>query len=136
MHDLIHDIAQTVSRFDCMYVDSNEKIVNEEVRHLSFQFDSDFGENLSSFVKAKKIRTFLKFGYSSLQEESTLKKLISNFRCLHVLDLHCLNIVTVPNYIDELTYLKYLDLSYNNIEVLPNSFIRLVNLQTIKLSCC
>ena len=38
--------------------------------------------------------------------------------------------------INKLTYLKYLDLSYNGIEVLPNSFIRLVNLQTLKLSSC
>jgi Leucine-rich repeat (LRR) protein len=53
-----------------------------------------------------------------------------------VLDLSGLKIVTVPNSINKLTYLKYLDLSYNDIEVLPNSFIRLVNLQTLKLSSC
>jgi structure-specific endonuclease subunit SLX1 len=59
MHDLIHDIAQLVSRFECTYVDSNEKVVNEKVRHLSFPSFSVFEDDLSSLVKAKKIRTFL-----------------------------------------------------------------------------
>jgi hypothetical protein len=116
MHGLVHDIAQSVSRFECTYVGSNEKVVIEKVRHLSFPSFSDFEKNLSSFVKAKKIRTFLKFDYMSLQEESTLKKLISSFRYLHVLDLNGLEIMTAPNSINKLTYLKHLDLSYNGIE--------------------
>uniref|UniRef100_A0A2N9H1Y4 NB-ARC domain-containing protein n=1 Tax=Fagus sylvatica TaxID=28930 RepID=A0A2N9H1Y4_FAGSY len=136
MHDLIHDMAQSVSRIECTYFDFNAKVVIEKVRHLSFPSFRDFEDDLSSLVKVKKIRTFLIFYYGSLQEESTLKKLISSFRCLRVLDLHDLEIVTVPNSINKLTYLKYLDLSYNDIEVLPNSFVRLLNLQTLKLSRC
>ena len=141
MHDLIHDLAQSISRTECTLVNSNAIRVNEKVRHLSFPSYNVFEKNLSSLVKAKKIRTFILTSYSSLydeevEEESTLNKLISSFRCLRVLDLHGLNIVTVPNSIDKLTYLKYLDLSENDIEVLPSSIIRLLNLQTIKLSKC
>ena len=136
MHDLIHDIAQAVSKIECTYFDFNAKVVDEKVRHLSFPSFMVFEDGLSSLVKAKKIRTFLKFGYGPPQEESSLKKLISNFRCLRVLDLSCLNFVTVPNSINKLTYLKYLDLSNNNIEVLPNSFVKLLNLQNLKLSYC
>ena len=55
---------------------------------------------------------------------------------MRVLDLHGLKIVTVPNSIDKLAYLKYLDLSENDIEVLPSSISRLLNLETIKLSKC
>ena len=55
---------------------------------------------------------------------------------MRALDLHGLKIATVPNSIDKLTYLKYLDLSKSDIEVLPSSFIRLLNLQTIKLTGC
>ncbi|KAK4596262.1 hypothetical protein RGQ29_014341 [Quercus rubra] len=141
MHDLIHDLAQSISRTECTLVNSNAIRVNEKVRHLSFPSYNVFEKNLSSLVKAKKIRTFILTSYSSLydeevEEESTLNKLISSFRCLRVLDLHGLNIVTVPNSIDKLAYLKYLDLSENDIEVLPSSIIRLLNLQTIKLSKC
>uniref|UniRef100_A0A2N9HJ32 Uncharacterized protein n=1 Tax=Fagus sylvatica TaxID=28930 RepID=A0A2N9HJ32_FAGSY len=141
MHDLIHDLAQLVSRIECTFVDSNANDVNEKTRHLSFPSFNVFEKNLSSLVKAKKIRTLSFTSESRLyrknvEEESTLKTLISSFRCLRALDLYGLNIVTVPNSIDKLTYLKYLDFSWSDIEILPNSIIRLVNLQTLKLSRC
>jgi Leucine-rich repeat (LRR) protein len=135
MHDLIHDLAQSVSRIECTLVDSNAKNVNDKVRHLSSSF---FGENLSLLVKANKIRTFILTGksYWRSDQESTLKTLISTFRYLRALDLHGLKIKTVPNIIGKLMHLKYLDLSYNEIEVLPSSITRLVNLQTLNLSGC
>ena len=57
MHDLIHDIAQLVSKSECTLVDSNANNVNEKVRHLSFPFHnvSFFKENLSKLVKANKM---------------------------------------------------------------------------------
>jgi hypothetical protein len=134
MHDLIHDLAQSVSRTECTLVNSDAKNINEKVRHLSFPFSnvSFFEKNLNSLVKAEKIRTFIltsnhQFFNKKGEEESTLKRLIFSFRCMRVLDLHGLKIVTVPNCIEELTYLKYLDLSKNDIDVLPKSIIRLLN---------
>ncbi|KAK4564565.1 hypothetical protein RGQ29_006587 [Quercus rubra] len=143
MHDLIHDLAQSVSKSECTLVDSNANNVNEKVRHLSFPFYnvSFFEENLSILVKANKIRTFI-LAYNNWNydqgtiEESTLKKLISTFRFLRALDLHGLNMKMLPNTIDTLMHLKYLDLSYNDIEVLPSSITKLVNLQTLKLCRC
>ncbi|XP_050262367.1 putative disease resistance protein RGA3 isoform X2 [Quercus robur] len=143
MHDLMHDLAQYVSRIDCTLVDSNAKKVNEKRRHLSFPFYnvSFFEENLSTLVRANKIRTFiLAYNnwnyYQGTIEESTLKKLISSFRYLRALDLHGLNMKMLPNTIDTLMHLKYLDLSSNDIEVLPSSITKLVNLQTLKLCLC
>jgi Leucine-rich repeat (LRR) protein len=139
MHDLIHDLAQSVSRIECTLVDSNAKNVNDKVRHLSSFYNvSFFGENLSLLVKANKIRTFILTGksYWRSDQESTLKTLISTFRYLRALDLHGLKIKTVPNIIGKLMHLKYLDLSSNEIEVLPSSITRLVNLQTLNLSGC
>uniref|UniRef100_A0A2N9FAP2 Rx N-terminal domain-containing protein n=1 Tax=Fagus sylvatica TaxID=28930 RepID=A0A2N9FAP2_FAGSY len=141
MHDLIHDLAQSVSRIECKLVDSNAKNVNDKVRHLSFPFYNVFGENLSLLVKANKIRTFILTCESywpsnrdAVVEESTLKTLIFTFRYLRALDLHELNIKTVPNIIGKLMHLKYLDLSFN--EVLPSSITKLVNLQTLNLCGC
>ncbi|XP_030943144.1 putative disease resistance protein RGA4 isoform X3 [Quercus lobata] len=143
MHDLIHDLAQYVSRIDCTLVDSNAKNVNEKGRHLSFPFYnvSFFEENLSTLVRANKIRTFIlaynKWSYDEgTIEESTLKKLISTSRYVRVLDLHGLNMKMLPNTLGTLIHLKYLDLSSNDIEVLPSCIIKLVNLQTLKLSWC
>ncbi|KAM3742054.1 hypothetical protein ACB098_07G043400 [Castanea mollissima] len=140
MHDLVHDLALSISRIECTLVDSNAKNVNEKSRHLlcTFKNDSFFEENLNSLVKAKKMRTFLltSHGLNHPVEESALKTLISTFRYLRALDLHDLSIKTLPNIIGKLMHLKYLDLSYNNIEVLPSSITRLVNLHTLRLECC
>ena len=143
MHDLIHDLAQSVSKSECTLVDSNANNVNEKVRHLSFSFDnvSLIRENLSTSVKANKIRTFIlacdpSVDDGQIVEDSILKPLISSFKYLRVLDLHWLEMKTLPNTIGKLMHLKYLDLSYNEIEVLPGSITRLVNLQTLKLSFC
>ncbi|XP_030942837.1 putative disease resistance protein RGA4 [Quercus lobata] len=61
MHDLIHDLAQYISKIDCILVDSNAKNVKEKGHHLSFPFYnvSFFEENLSTLVKANKLRTFI-----------------------------------------------------------------------------
>lgn len=155
MHNLFHDLAQSVSRNEFTFVDSNAQNFNKNVGHLSFPFYSVFENNMSLFLEAKKTRTFMltsdpKYD-KEVEEESTfrlispdqkvekkssLKRLISGFRYLRVLDLHDLKIVTVPNFIGKLKYLKYLDLSENDIKVLPSSIIRLLNLETIKLSRC
>ncbi|KAM4097728.1 hypothetical protein ACJW30_07G023500 [Castanea mollissima] len=143
MHDLIHDLAQYVSRIDCTLVDSNAKKVNEKGRHLSFPFYNVlfFEENLSMMVKANKIRTFIltnnrrKYGQGTI-EESTLKKLMSTFGYLRTLDLHGLDMKILPNTIGTSMHLKYLDLSSNYMEELPSSITKLVNLQTLKLCEC
>ena len=151
MHDLIHDLAQSISRIECTYIDSNIENVNENVRHLSNASHNVLKKDLSSLFKAKKIRTlilridltaFKMYQARDLGEEesscqkSTLEKLFSSLRCLRALDLRDSNIMMVPNSIEKLTFLKYLDLSGNNIKVLPNSITRLLNLQTLNLSYC
>ncbi|KAK9989348.1 hypothetical protein SO802_029587 [Lithocarpus litseifolius] len=143
MHDLIHDLALSVSKSECTLVDSNANKVNEKVRHLSFLIDnvSFIRENFSTLVKANKIRTFILacdpwVDDGEIVEDSILKPLISSFKYLRVLDLHELEMKTLPNTIGKLMHLKYLDLSYNEIEDLPSSITRLVNLQTLKLSYC
>ena len=64
MHDLIHDLALSISRIECALVDSNAKNVNKKVRHLSFPFynASFFEENSTTLIKANKIRTFISSG--------------------------------------------------------------------------
>ncbi|XP_065630834.1 putative disease resistance protein RGA4 [Quercus suber] len=148
MHDLVHDLALSISRTECTLVDSNAKNVNENSHHLSctFKNNSLIEENLNSLVKAKKMRTFLLISdiFDPLDfcmlnhrvEESALKTFISTFRYLRALDLHSLKIKTLPNIIGKLMHLNYLNLSYNDIEVLPSSITRLVNLHTLKLESC
>ena len=158
MHDLFHDLAQSLSTTECSVFDFNAQNVNENVGgHLSFPNYRAFEENISSFIELKKTRTFiltsdpryldqkveeessfrqLASADQKVKKESSLKRLFSSFGSLRALDLHDLRIVMVPNSINKLKYLKYLDLSENDIEVLPGSIIRLLTLETLKLSRC
>ncbi|XP_050284768.1 putative disease resistance protein RGA3 [Quercus robur] len=142
MHDLIHDLAESIAGEECKLLDFHGKNINEKNRHVSCPFfiDLSFIETLKSSVKSDKIRTFLQTceGYKfNALDESTLNTLILSFKRLRALDLHELKITRVPNSIGKLMHLKYLDLSFNeDIETLPDSITTLLNLQTLKLCSC
>jgi hypothetical protein len=61
MHDLIHDLAQSIAGEECKLVNFDGKNINEKIRHVSCPFfiDSSFIETLRLSVKGYKIRTFL-----------------------------------------------------------------------------
>ncbi|KAK4591856.1 hypothetical protein RGQ29_016350, partial [Quercus rubra] len=142
MHDLIHDLAESIAGEEYKLIDFHGKNINETNRHVSCPFfiDLSFIETLKSSVKSDKIRTFLQtceMDKSNALDESMLNTLILSFRRLRALDLHKLKITRVPNSIGKLIHLKYLDLSFNeDIETLPNSITTLLNLQTLKLCSC
>jgi hypothetical protein len=140
MHDLVHDLAQSVVGTECTRLDSYGKNINEKIRHLScsISLDRSFIETSNLLVKAKKIRSFLGIEYGRIiLNESTLNLLFWSFRSLRALDLHQLDIRVLPDSIGELTLLKYLDLSENPFLItLPDSITGLRNLQTLKLNGC
>ncbi|KAF3955478.1 hypothetical protein CMV_019309 [Castanea mollissima] len=144
MHDLIHDLAESVAMVDCKHVDRDSKNVDvdEKIRHVSCPCitRSSLNETLSLLVKAKKIRTFLltskEHSYNVL-DEPMLNTITSNFKSLRALDIVGRGITMVPNSIGDLIHLKYLDLSRNdNIITLPEAITRLWNLQTLKVFAC
>ncbi|KAF3951421.1 hypothetical protein CMV_022921 [Castanea mollissima] len=141
MHDLIHDLAESVAMVDCKLVDRDSKNVDEKIRHVSCQncIGSSFNETLSLLVKAKKIRTLLQRSdedYFNWLDESMLNTITSNFRSLRALGIGGLRITRVPNSIGNLIHLKYLDLSRSSIITLPEAITRLWNLQTLKVFSC
>ncbi|WKA13345.1 hypothetical protein VitviT2T_030651 [Vitis vinifera] len=128
MHDLIHDLAQSIVGSEILILRSDVNNIPEEVRHVSLF------EKVNPMIKAlkgKPVRTFLNpYGYS--YEDSTIvNSFFSSFMCLRALSLDY-----VPKCLGKLSHLRYLDLSYNNFEVLPNAITRLKNLQTLKLTGC
>ncbi|KAL9276489.1 hypothetical protein ACSQ67_025961 [Phaseolus vulgaris] len=146
MNRLMHELARTVAWDENIIVDSEGVRVHERVVRSSFDFalDVQCGIPKALFEKAKKLRSILLVGKtnkSRLPHEvkmtlSTCEKILENFKCLRVLDLHDLGIKMVPSSIGDVKHLRLLDLSHNNIEKLPSSITKLFHLQTLKLSQC
>ncbi|XVF15655.1 hypothetical protein REPUB_Repub09cG0173300 [Reevesia pubescens] len=139
MHDLMHDLAETVAGIESTVFDSESSTseIDEKCRHLSI--DSSLissHEILIPFSKAKKLRTlFCTLKYK--RDGNMSKRLISNFRCLRVLDLVDFNLSMVPRSIHKLKHLRYLDLSDNDqLKTLPKSICKLQNLLVLKLDGC
>ena len=105
MHDLIHDLAQSVVGIKCKLIDYDDKNINAKILHVScpFLIGPSFTETLSSLVKVEKIHTFLltydKRG-SGVLEESMLNILVLSFRSLRAFDLHELKITRILDSVE------------------------------------
>ncbi|KAK9081181.1 hypothetical protein Syun_030544 [Stephania yunnanensis] len=141
MHDLVHDVAQHISRFECKdLVDAKDKKINENIRHISLISNNKTLEIPNCINKAKKLRSFYLFSsygdsYDRLKVTTSLPKLLQ-LRFLRVLNLSRLPLKELPSSIGRLKLLKYLDLSWSEIERLPSTIFNLYNLHTFNLSNC
>ena len=140
MHDLIHDIAQSIVGSEVLVLRNDVSNISREARHISLLF-----EEVTLMMKAimekkalvgKPIRSFLNLYPDVLKDSTILNSFIPSVMSLRVLSLDDLNIKKVPKSLGKLIHLRYLDLSNNDFEILPNSITRLKNLQTLKLRSC
>ncbi|XP_077215550.1 putative disease resistance protein RGA1 [Tasmannia lanceolata] len=132
MHDLVHDLAQSVIGNKCHIVD-REKIVDipTSTRYVYSHLPSLLKEQ--RLYKAKTIRTILLGHVYYNFVPSNIKKL----RYLRCLDLSVVRCSEIPYSICNLKQPRYLNLSDNYaIETLPESITKLQNLQTLKLREC
>ncbi|XP_047322077.1 putative disease resistance RPP13-like protein 1 [Impatiens glandulifera] len=150
MHDLINDLAHSISRKMCIRLEdpsssswsSRQPEFSENARHFSYiRTKYDVFKRFESLYNVKKLRTFLSFPPRSVSEVCYLTKVVPNdilpkLRCLRVLSLNGYCIKELPDTICGLKQLRYLDLSCTEIEKLPKSFCTLYNLQTLILCEC
>ncbi|XP_059440897.1 putative disease resistance RPP13-like protein 1 [Corylus avellana] len=135
MHDLVNNLANFVSG------QFNFRQEGNKTRHLSyFRTRFDNFKKFEALYKVKRLRTFLPLEFS-IRDNNLTKKvphdLLPKQRYLRVLSLsHYENVTNLPDSIDKIKQLRYLDLSFTAIRSLPNSLCKLINLQTLKLSCC
>ncbi|XP_077215909.1 putative disease resistance protein RGA3 [Tasmannia lanceolata] len=138
MHDLIHDLAQSISGDEYFRIKNSIDSWNvaTKVRHASVWQWDEHSRIFESFHESERLRTFL----LPPRYETLTKQVAHDFflklRCLRVLDLDGTYIRELPDSIGELKYLRYLDLSHTNIATLPESIASLYNLQTLKLGDC
>ncbi|XP_010279027.1 PREDICTED: putative disease resistance protein RGA1 [Nelumbo nucifera] len=148
MHDLVHDLAQSVAGVECFRIERarDEEVaqpptitIPEGVRHVALLdhggYNSTNGIEFWSQLKlSNKVRTLVHLSHDYYFGRFPIERLMS----LRVLDLHEKTVESLQiSSIGELKHLRYLDLSYNlDIETLPTSITKLQNLQTMKVRNC
>ncbi|XP_074284842.1 putative disease resistance protein RGA1 isoform X2 [Silene latifolia] len=130
IHGLIHDVAQKVAGKGVVAVSSMQTNFGDEAHHL-FHIGSKCKGSI--FSKCK-IRSYVRDGF---EINFQVAELVDNWKFLRTLDLHDLDIKTLPNSIGKLFHLRYLDVSDNKrLTALPDSVTKLYNLQTLDLRRC
>lgn len=127
IHDLMHDLAENVSRFDCMRIEDAKKEIPKTVRHLSVS--SDTMAQLKSRCELKRLHTLLILKGPSSSLDQLPGDLFTELRSLRVLGLEGCNIVRLSERIGNLKYLRYLALC-KSITRLPQAVTKLYRLQT------
>ncbi|KAA3456457.1 disease resistance protein RGA2-like [Gossypium australe] len=133
MHDSLHDLSLSVSKFDTLFLKENSTLASNEcshIRHLNVGCD---GESLPEILTAVAPKL-----YSLFSEINVFKKLsksfTKSFTRLRVLKfVGAANICELPDSLGELKHLRYLDVSRTSIKALPKSATELYHLQTLRL---
>ncbi|TYH81361.1 hypothetical protein ES332_D03G195100v1 [Gossypium tomentosum] len=129
MHDLVHDLSLSVSKFDTLVFRENSTLTSDEcshIRHLNVGCD---GKLLPEILK--EVAPHL---HSLFSEIDVFKQLSISFTRLRVLKFVGANyILELPDSLGELKHLRYLDISGTFIKALPKSTAKLYHLQTLRL---
>ena len=114
MHDLIHDLAQSVSGKFCSSLDDEKKSpISEQTRHSSYimAWVYELSKKFDPFYEAHNLRTFLPVFRHPLLNGIYLSEKISNhlfptLKCLRVLSLAKYRITKLPDSIGTLKHLR------------------------------
>ncbi|XP_048420320.1 putative disease resistance protein RGA4 isoform X1 [Pyrus x bretschneideri] len=128
MHDLVHDLAELVSKSESLMGDLCGRDNTLEIRHVAWVSTSTL-ENISA-RSAWKLRSL----FSNNSEVPA--NILPRFKALRVLNLWNANIEELPVSVGRLKHLRYLDISKTRFKALPKSLGKLYNLQTLRAVNC
>ncbi|XP_042510601.1 putative disease resistance protein RGA3 [Macadamia integrifolia] len=139
MHDLVFDLALSLSRVDIVIVGVEEYKSNFDAFHLRLDMEGELKKiQVEHLCKVRKLRS-LRLTYKGTEtpiSSNLLDILFKKLKHLRVLTLYGCGIKELPSSIKSLKHLKYLNLDGNPIETLPASITKLYNLQTLDLENC
>ncbi|XP_023538754.1 putative disease resistance protein RGA3 [Cucurbita pepo subsp. pepo] len=139
MHDLMHDLACSIMKNECVSMEVNDRVVIERTRHISIY--RRFGiklESLKLLFVAKNLRTLI-IDAPSKDGKKVLKLIFTKFLRLRTLRLNLsidLTVQVLPKSIGKLKHLRYLEICQIGLRLLPNSMNELYNLETLILDGC
>ena len=134
MHELFHDLAQSVSRNECFRSEEPFCSFPENISHLSL-VPSDFKtvalikeiKNLQSLLVVRRFFPVVRI----LQDDLYVK-----YRFLRALNLSSTDILQLPSSIRNMKYLRFLALNNTKIKALPFEIGQVDTLQTLELKDC
>ncbi|XP_047339606.1 putative disease resistance protein RGA1 [Impatiens glandulifera] len=139
MHDLMHDLAQSVMKDECYRLDANSSNdgLKREIHHVTAMFDEFVKISAHSLKKIGGLQTLMFNDSKKVIEHISFCVLIKELPTLRVLEMRYSAQYQDFHYLGCLKHLRYLDISGNNeINTLPDSICDLLNLQTLKLNEC
>lgn len=136
MHDLIHDMAQSVSVDECFLMQDSSSYQSlrrmpQTVRHMSIEVDNAalnrMTTDLDNLNKLRSLRFGTRFEVEMISWFSQLSNIL-------FLSLKGCKLVKLPESLCVLNHLRYLDISHSSIQEFPEKFWCLYNLQVVDAS--
>ncbi|XVE80845.1 hypothetical protein DITRI_Ditri15bG0013400 [Diplodiscus trichospermus] len=128
MHDVVHDLAISVSESETLTWKTDCAGDISRVRHLNVINEGEVMPEVSGATAENFHTLFSKFDVSP--------NFSGEFRSLRVLHFEGAFIEELPASLGRLRHLRYIDVSWTNIRALPESITKLYDLQTLRFMCC
>ncbi|KAJ1685065.1 hypothetical protein LUZ63_016455 [Rhynchospora breviuscula] len=134
IHDLMHDVCQSITTEECYCLQDGEICRNKEnIHHLSI-FKKSNPENTREILTFKNVHSLLVA--SPNYDINAIKSWCHGLTIIRRLSLHGSIIEELPENIVNLKHLRYLDVSNTRIKKLPVSFCTLYSLQHLDMWEC
>ncbi|KAJ1266388.1 hypothetical protein BS78_08G147500 [Paspalum vaginatum] len=133
MHDLLHDLAEKLSRDDCFRLEDDVDVAEIPctVRHLSVCVRS-MKQHKQSILKLRHLRTVICIGGPLVDDaDDVFHQVLQHLKRLRVLYLCFYNRKKLPESVGQLKHLRYLNVFRTSITEFPASLCTLYHLQIL-----
>jgi Leucine-rich repeat (LRR) protein len=134
MHDLLHDLAESLSREDCFRLEDDNVIqIPSTIRHLSVRVKS-MQKHKEIIYNLRHLCTVICIDPLMDNASHIFDQILWNLKKLRVLYLSFYNSSKLPESVGGLKHLRYLNLTETLVSELPRSLCTLYHLQLLQLN--